>query len=335
MSTQTAIPPQLAASTGSLSHVQVATDVETGIGAGGGVGGVSERPLLRYHGGKWILAKWILTHFPAHRVYVEPFGGAASVLIQKARSYAEIYNDLDGEIVNLFRVVRTQGEALRTALELTPFSRVDFRESYEPSEDPLEQARRTVVRSFMGFGSNSHNKLTGFRSNSNRSGTTPAHDWRNYPGNLGAIMERLRGVCIENRPGAEIMAIHDGPTTLHYVDPPYVPETRDKGGDYRHEMTDEDHRALAAVLHNLRGMVCLSGYPCDLYEELYGDWRRVERGSHADGARKRIEVLWMNYDAPVAELFGRAGGGGWGGSETPTTEAKENTEATDAKRSVR
>lgn len=134
------------------------------------------RPILRYHGGKWLLAEWIISNFPPHRVYVEPFGGAASVLLQKRRTYAEIYNDLDGEVVNLFRVVRDDGLRLRQMLELTPFARDEFKLSYETSDDPIEQARRTVVRSFMGFGSNSHNKLTGFRSNSNRSGTTPAHD---------------------------------------------------------------------------------------------------------------------------------------------------------------
>lgn len=175
------------------------------------------RPILRYHGGKWILAPWIISHFPEHRVYTETFGGAASVLLRKQRSYGEIYNDLDGEIVNLFRVVRSNGEALRVVLELTPFSRTEFAESYEKTDDPLEKARRTVTRSFMGFGSNIHNKTTGFRSNSNRSGTTPAHDWKNYPLCLGAIIERLRGVCIEKRDAAEIMLAHDEDTTLHYV----------------------------------------------------------------------------------------------------------------------
>lgn len=253
------------------------------------------RPMLRYHGGKWLLANWIISNFPKHRVYVEPFGGAASVLLQKPRTYAEIYNDLDGEIVNLFRVVREQGEALRRALELTPFSRIEFLASYEKSTDPLEQARRTVIRSFMGFGSNSHNKKTGFRSNSNRSGTTPAHDWRNYPLEFGAIIERMRGVCIENRDACEVIQTHDAATTLHYVDPPYTPETRDSGGDYRHEMTADDHRKLGEVLHSVKGMVVLSGYASDLYDlEIYPNWLRVARPSFADGARERTEVLWLN-----------------------------------------
>lgn len=136
-----------------------------------------KRPILRYHGGKWRLAKWIISRFPQHRIYVEPFSGAASVLLQKPRCYAEVINDLDNELVNLFQVVRDSGHELISKLELTPFSRSEFLASYEQSNNPLEQARRTIVRSFQGFGSNAHGRLTGFRSNSNRSGTTPSHDW--------------------------------------------------------------------------------------------------------------------------------------------------------------
>lgn len=252
-----------------------------------------KRPLVRYHGGKWKLAPWIIGHFPSHRCYVEPFGGGGSVLLRKPRSYAEVYNDLDGEMVNLFRVVRDRGEDLRRLLELTPFSRVDFRESYESSDDALEQARRTVVRSFMGFGSNSHNKNTGFRSNSNRTGTSPAHDWRNYPGSMALIVERLRGVVIENRDAVEVMLAHDSVATLHYVDPPYVATTRDKGADYRHEMTDQEHRDLAKVLAGLKGAVILSGYHSDLYDEIFAGWECSEVAALADGARARTEVLWL------------------------------------------
>jgi len=111
------------------------------------------RPLVRYHGGKWKLAPWILSHFPQHRCYVEPFGGGASVLLRKPRSYAEVYNDLSGEIVNLFRVACDRGDELVRACELTPFARDEFIETWKPSPDPLEQARRTIARSFMGFGS--------------------------------------------------------------------------------------------------------------------------------------------------------------------------------------
>lgn len=271
-----------------------------------------ERPALRYHGGKWMLAPWIIGHFPQHRVYVEPFGGAASVLMQKPRAYAEVYNDMDGEIVNLFRVLRdpAQAEVLRRAVELTPFARDEYYAAFEVSEDPVEQARRTVIRAFMGFGSNSINRSirSGFRANSNRAGTTPAHDWANWPTHIEAMTERLRGVVIENKDAADVIAQHDGTATLIYADPPYVHATRaasvaDHG--YAHEMTDDDHRALAVVLKESRGGVVLSGYHCPLYDELYCDWQRVERRALADGARERTEVLWMNPRAASAQRQAR------------------------------
>lgn len=253
-----------------------------------------KRPMLRYHGGKWLLAPWIVSHFPQHRCYVEPFGGAASVLLRKPRSYAEVYNDLDGELVNLFRIVRDHGEELREKLQNTPFARDEFALSYLlETEDLMEQARRTVVRSFMGFGSNAHNKKTGFRANSNRSGTTPAHDWANYPNALASIIDRLRGVCIENKDAKDVMLQHDGATTLHYVDPPYMAETRNVGDDYRHEMDHAQHIELAEFLNKLKGMVVLSGYPSDAYDMLYNGWACVNRKALADGARKRTECLWM------------------------------------------
>lgn len=251
------------------------------------------RPVLRWHGGKWRLAPWILLNLPNHKVYVEPFGGAASVLLRKPRSYAEVYNDLDKEVVNLFKVVRENGKQLRETLYNTPFSREEFINSYEISTDPLEQARRTIVRSFMGFGSNAHFRKTGFRSNSNRSGTTPAHDWRNYPECLHFIIDRLRGVVVENRDAKIIMQQHDGNETLHYVDPPYMPETRDGGRDYNFEMTEQEHLEMLHFLRGLKGKVVLSCYNSKLYDDLLQGWRKLEKPSFADGARKRTEVLFI------------------------------------------
>lgn len=254
------------------------------------------RPALRYHGGKYRLAPWIIQHFPPHRVYTETFGGGASVLLRKPRSYAEVYNDLDGELCNLFTVARDHGDRLQHAITLTAFARDEFVQSYQASADPIEQARRTVIRSFMGFGSGAASgKSTGFRANSNRSGTTPAHDWANYPESLRAIIERLRGVVIENKDAREIMQSHDTPETLHYVDPPYVMSTRsDAGSDYRHEMNDADHEALAETLRGLTGMVVLSGYASALYDHLYADWQPFTKAALADGAAERTELLWLN-----------------------------------------
>lgn len=267
------------------------------------------RPVLRWHGGKWRLAPWIIGHFPHHKVYVEPFGGAASVLLRKPRSYAEVYNDLDDEVVCLFRVLRRpeQSARLHELLHLTPFARTEFLAAYEATDDLVERARRLIIRSAMGFGSNAHassakgHRSTGFRSNSNRSGTTPARDWANYPGAMAAIVERLTGVVIENRPAGEIMPQHDGPETLFYVDPPYLPETRSPANKYdlrwrmyRHELDRDGHAELLERLDALAGMVVLSGYPDALYDARLAGWRRVETQAFADGARRRTEVLWLN-----------------------------------------
>lgn len=254
------------------------------------------RPALRYHGGKWRLAPWIIGHFPPHKVYVEPFGGAASVLLRKPRAYVEVYNDLDGEIVNLFRVLREPAQAreLRKLLRLTPFARGEFAAAYFGASDPIEQARRTIVKAFMGFGSGSIQAPSGFRSNSTRSGTVPAHDWVNYPDQINAFCKRLTGVIIENRPAGDVMQTHDARHTLHYVDPPYVSDTRGTRHIYRHEMTDEDHHQLSEILHSLRGMVILSGYASGLYNELYSGWHCIERDAFADGARARTESLWLS-----------------------------------------
>ena len=272
-----------------------------------GAAGTPRRPLVRYHGGKWKLAPWILRHLPQHRVYVEPYGGGGSVLLQKPRSYAEVYNDLDGEIVNLFRVARDNGEALARAAELTPFSRAEFAEAYEPDGEPLEQARRTLIRAFMGFSSaGASGQMTGFRANSTRSGTTPAHDWMNFPDHLRAVVQRLRGVVIESRDALDVMRHQDGPDTVHYVDPPYVHETRhmrERSQAYRHEMTDDQHRELAEVLTSLRGAVVVSGYRCPVYDELFEGWQRIDAAAHADGARDRVESLWLSRGCPQAGLF--------------------------------
>lgn len=271
------------------------------------------RPALRWHGGKWLLAPWIIAQFPPHRIYTEPFGGGASVLMRKQRSYAEVYNDLDDELVTLFRVMQSdRADRLVKSLKLTPFARSEFENAYEIAEDPVEIARRLIVRSFMGFGSGLAicRRSTGFRADSNKSGSTPARDWANYPNALRALIERMRGVVIEQKPAVEILRKHDGPETLHYVDPPYVHDTRSskrEGGTlhhrYAHELTDADHEELLSTLCALEGMVALSGYDHPLYAERLVGWRRIERQTHAAGARPRTEVLWLNYPENMGRLL--------------------------------
>ena len=264
------------------------------------------RPVLRYYGGKWRLAPWIISQFPAHRIYVEPFGGAASVLLRKPRSYSEVYNDLDGEIVNLFRVLRNPSQArdLVRQIRLTPYAREEFELSYILDGDPVEQARRTMFRAAAGYASGAQLQYgTGFRSNVTRPHTTPAADWAGLPDVLETVVERLRGVIIEHRPALDVIRQYDSSQTLYYVDPPYPYTTRNSrnaGNTYRHEMTDDDHRELASVLRQVQGSVIVSGYPCQLYDvDLYSDWHRTERSAHADGAKDRREILWIKPGAVV------------------------------------
>lgn len=263
------------------------------------------RPMMRYHGGKFRLAPWIIAHFPAHRVYVEPFGGAGSVLLRKPRSYAEVYNDLDGDVVNVFRVLRDADLATELArqLELTPWSRREFYDAYLPTDDQIERARRTLVRGFMGFGTTSRRpSRTGFRARAYRNSGTGMRDWASYPAAIGSFVARLQGVTIEEAPALKVIGQQDAPDTLFYVDPPYPVSTRssirclaDCERAYAHDMTDDDHRQLAQVLRACEGMVIVSGYPCDLYDrELYPDWRRVTCRALADGGRERTEALWLS-----------------------------------------
>lgn len=208
----------------------------------------------------------------------------------------------------MFAVLRDPaGNArLRELIELTPFARAEFTLSYLPSDDPVEQARRTIGRSFMAFGT-THRRAsrTGFRAAQIQRNTTGAWDWRTFPDHLAAFCDRLRGVVIECRPALACIAQQDNVETLFYLDPPYPRSTRSsldghgrRDGAYAHEMTDDDHRALAAALRGIAGMAVISGYACDLYDrELYPDWHRVEIAAMADGAKRRTEVLWFNAAA--------------------------------------
>jgi DNA adenine methylase len=225
--------------------------------------------------------------------------------MRKDRSYAEVYNDNWDVVVNVFQCLRDPeiSEQLKTLLELTPFSRTEFNSAFKrrPAHPrDVECARLTILRSYAGFGSASTNGeyATGFRCNSNRSGTTPAHDWQNYPSHIRTFVKRLQGVVIENRLASEVIAQHDSLDTLFYVDPPYPHSTRNMqrgNAAYAVEMDDDQHRELAEQLKTVKGYVILSGYPCKLYdEELYFKWHRVEKKHRADGAKPRTEVLWIN-----------------------------------------
>lgn len=229
------------------------------------------------------------------------------MLLRKEPSAIEVYNDLDGEIVNLFRVLRDRelAERLMHQLELSPFSRAEYDLAHEPAaldDGGVEQARRTLVKSFMGFAGNAATAQykSGFaRRYKDNNGVVD--NWVEYPEHVAAFTRRLRGVTIECQPAVEILERYDTAGTLFYVDPPYVRATRNtKGKAYRFEMSDEEHAELARVLWSLQGMVVLSGYSCSLYERLYADWRQVRLDTRADGAAARVECLWISPAAAGA-----------------------------------
>lgn len=265
---------------------------------------MADRPVLRYHGGKFRLAEWVISHFPPHECYVEPYSGAASVLMQKPRAAAECINDLDDKIVSVFRVLRdpVSAAALRRRLELTPFSRTEFDAAYTaPDADPVENAARLITISFMGQGSQgtTRNYRTGFRcALRNRDNKAlPSHEWASYPEAIANFVERLQGVAIENTNALKVIRRLDSPDTLIYADPPYVTATRGRSYStcaYRHEMTDADHEELAQTLHEVEGMVVLSGYPSPLYERLYSGWQQSQCDATADRGKAATEVVWMN-----------------------------------------
>jgi DNA adenine methylase len=254
--------------------------------------------LVRYHGGKVRLADRIVSLFPPHDCYCEPFGGGAAVLMAKSRARLEVYNDLDGDMVALFRAVRDRPKELARAVALTPYSREEFEQSLARTEgDDLERARRMLVRSHLGHGGAGTVWRTGF-SKDRRNGVVPCDTWLDLPAVVRAAAERMRGVVIEQRPAVEVLGDHDSPSALHYVDPPYVHEARGRHR-YRHEMSVKDHEILLECLRGLRGAVILSGYASPLYDGALQGWRRIEIKAKADKCGDRVEVLWCNFaDSP-------------------------------------
>ena len=260
------------------------------------------KPVMRYHGAKFRLAPWIMSFFPEHHTYVEPFGGAAGVMLQKPRSLSEVYNDLDADIVNVFRVLQDKEQALELErkIRVTPYSREEFEISYDLTDCAIENARRTLIRAHMGFGSAGATRhKTGFRIDSAREYGTAAHLWTSYPDEIASFIDRFQSVVIENKSAIEVIDNHDRSDTLFFVDPPYVHSTRKAraGGYYRYEMEDHEHIQLLEKLKQVQGFVVLSGYDSELYQEQLEGWevhKTKARISAGRGTGIRTECVWLN-----------------------------------------
>ncbi|MGB3654460.1 MAG: DNA adenine methylase [Rivularia sp. (in: cyanobacteria)] len=258
-----------------------------------------------WYGGKYSHLNWLLPLLPEAQHYCEPFGGSAAVLLNRKPSDVETYNDLDGELTNFFRVLRQEKEHLIQAIGLTPFSREEFETAISkltPDISDFERARRFFVRARQvrtglaqkaSSGRWAHCKLT------SRAGMAGAVSrWLGSVEGLSEIVQRLLRVQIEHDCAIKVIKRYESEDTLFYCDPPYPHDSRGDSQAYAYEMTDEQHRELADVLHNIKSKVAISGYECALMNELYGDWKVIKAPTKACHSTKglRTELLWINYD---------------------------------------
>lgn len=273
------------------------------------------KPPFSYYGGKMGMAARIVELLPPHRVYLEPYFGSGAVLFAKSEAAIEVVNDVDGNLVTFFRVLRERPDELARVCELTPYARAELTAAHEPTTDELERARRWWVRVSQSFGK-SGNATTGWSVTTARS-QSPAATAKSLIARFDACSRRLARVCIEQGDGALMVERLATPDSVVYVDPPYLAETR-RGNDrrrpedYSHDMGGEaDHRRLAEVLTACPATVVLSGYPSPLYDELYDGWHRLDtpvmvKASNArtSDRQARTEVLWCNRPLSLG-LFGR------------------------------
>jgi DNA adenine methylase len=253
-----------------------------------------KHPVLKYYGSKFRISKWILQHFPKHRHYVEPFGGAANILLLKEPSKLETYNDLNDLIVNFFQTLRTKPTELIHQINLTPYSRKEFEFCLQTDEvSDLEKSRRLYFRLWLSYQSSMQTCKGNFRRH--KAGRRPVTKDIN-PENLMVAAKRLKQVVIEHRDALKLIQELDSPDTLFYLDPPYVASTRVVKQAYSHEMANEKHREFAEILFNLQGMAIVSGYPSPLYRELFEErkWQRVDKEALIMSGGKRIESLWLS-----------------------------------------
>ena len=255
------------------------------------------RPILRYPGAKWWVANWVLDNMPPHEGYLEPYFGSGAVFFGKPKSPREVINDLDGDVVNFFRVCRKNPDALARTLSLTPWAREEYQQAIDgPAADAVERARRFVVRYWMSYGSCPRPGSGWRHTTGKRHHTGPDYpmQWQHLPDLVQQAADRLLAAQIENKPAVEVIAAHNGPDVLIYADPPYLPGTRASKDLYTCEMVEADHEEMLRVLLAHTGMVMLSGYDNAMYRDYLAGWDVQTARSRADGGGKRTECLWRN-----------------------------------------
>lgn len=259
------------------------------------------RALLNYPGAKWQLAEKIVGLMPPHRSYLEPFFGSGAVLFTKPPAPIETVNDIDGEIVNFFRVMREMPERLADMIDNTPYSRAVYDDACRRrGRSCLERAYLFCIRDRMGWGSKTNTK-TGFKVDiAGREAAYALGNWNATPELLREYARRLKAVQIENISALDLIGRFNRQEVLIYADPPYLLGTR-SGKLYRHEMTDADHGALLEALKSHKGPVILSGYESPLYRDMLAGWETVRWTAYTRSVKRREEIVWCNFEVPRQE----------------------------------
>lgn len=251
------------------------------------------KAILKYPGAKWRISKWIISHFPEHKVYLEPFFGSGGVFFNKSPSYIETINDLNGDIVNLFRVCRECPEALSRAISLTPFARDEFIYCADMCGDSIERARKTLVRYHQSFGTSNSSKNS-WRNVQTYGGPRCATMWNDLPEIITSCCERLKDAQIENTDAFTLIERYNDPKTLIYCDPPYLDSLRKKK-IYANELSTAEHETLLRLIKQSRSMVVISGYDNELYNRELIGWRSDEIKTTAQMGLHRTEKIWINF----------------------------------------
>lgn len=248
------------------------------------------------------MAEWIISHFPEHQTYIEPFFGSGAVFFKKGSSNIETINDMDSSVVNLFKVIRDHPHELATGIEWTPFSREEYYSSYEfETGNEIEHARRFLVRCWQAIGAKTSDR-TGWRSLISSNGPDVAKEWSKLPEKILMVTKRLKQAQIEHQPAVKLLERYKRKEVLVYADPPYIIETRTKR-HYKHEMTIEDHIELLNVLDAHPGPVLLSGYVHHIYDDRLKHWHKETLDVAAEAGAKRQEVLWINSIAAERGMY--------------------------------
>lgn len=260
------------------------------------------RAVMKYPGSKWSMAKWIISFFPPHHSYLEPFFGSGAVLFSKPRSNIETVNDLDGNVVNLFEWIKKDPERLAHEIYWTPYARQVYEDAFASApEDSLQKAVNFYIQLNMSHGFRTNGEKVGWKNDvQGRERAYAAKDWTELPERIMQAAERLRGVQIEHRPAVEVIKRFASPKVLIYADPPYMLGTR-HGKQYRHEMLDKDHEVLLDALLAHPGPVLLSGYDNKLYRDKLRGWHREETIAYSQIASQKREILWMNFE-PAGQI---------------------------------